>query len=147
MLDSNGNFNIYIKIKIEPSLLFAKECIKHPSLWEGLVRLFLDMKIQANASGTRSIEITKEHLETLHKYSLLNGLIDSNGIVDEPVLDKLKLNIRSLLDSVGTSDKALLDLCFDVIYHKDMKALGLHNLILLYADTKFETPAVEEVEE
>ena len=119
----------------------------HPSLWEGLVRLLLDMKIQANASGTRSIEITKEHLETLHKYSLLNGLIDSNGIVDEPVLDKLKLNIRSLLDSVGTSDKALLDLCFDVIYHKDMKALGLHNLILLYADTKFETPAVEEVEE
>ena len=101
------------------------------------------MKIQANASGTRSIEISKEHLETLHKYSLLNGLIDSNGIVDEPVLDKLKLNIRSL-DSVGTSDKALLDLCFDVIYHKDMKALGLHNLILLYADTKFETPAVEE---
>ena len=106
----------------------------HPSLWEGLVRLLLDMKIQANASGTRSIEITKEHLETLHKYSLLNGLIDSNGIVDEPVLDKLKLNIRSLLDSVGTSDKALLDLCFDVIYHKDMKALGLHNLILLYAE-------------
>jgi hypothetical protein len=39
MLDSNGNFNIYIKIKIEPSLLLAKECIKHPSLWEGLVRL------------------------------------------------------------------------------------------------------------
>ena len=37
------------------------------------------MKIQANASGTRSIEITKEHLETIHKYSLLNGLIDSNG--------------------------------------------------------------------
>ena len=119
----------------------------HPSLWEGLVRLLLDMKIQANASGTRSIEITKEHLETLHKYSLLNGLIDSNGIVDEPVLDKLKLNIRSLLDSVGTSDNALLDLCFDVIYHKDMKALGLHNLIFLYADTKFETPAVEEGEE
>ena len=115
----------------------------HPSLWEGLVRLLLDMKIQANASGTRSIEITKEHLETLHKYSLLNGLIDSNGIVDEPVLDKLKLNIRSLLDSVGTSDKALLDLCFDVIYHKDMKAFGLHNLILLYAETTFETPAVE----
>ena len=74
------------------------------------------MKIQANASGTRSIEITKEHLETIHKYSLLNGLIDSNGIVDEQVLDKLKLNIRSLLDSVGTSDKALLDLCFDVIF-------------------------------
>lgn len=91
------------------------------------------MTIQANSSGTRSIEITEEHLATIRKYSLLNGLIDSNGIVDESVLDKLKLNIRALLDSVGTSDKALLDLCFDVVYHKDMKALGLHNLIILYA--------------
>ena len=77
--------------------------------------------------------MTEEHLATIRKYSLLNGLIDSNGIVDESVLDKLKLNIRALLDSVGTSDKALLDLCFDVVYHKDMKALGLHNLIILYA--------------
>lgn len=91
------------------------------------------MTIQANSSGTRSIEITEEHLATIRKYSLLNGLIDSNGIVDESVLDKLKLNIRALLDSVGTSDKALIDLCFDVVYHKDMKALGLHNLIILYA--------------
>lgn len=91
------------------------------------------MTIQANSSGTRSIEITEEHLATIRKYSLLNGLIDSNGIVDESVLEKLKLNIRALLDSVGTSDKALLDLCFDVVYHKDMKALGLHNLIILYA--------------
>ena len=91
------------------------------------------MTIQANSSGTRSIEITEEHLATIRKYSLLNGLIDSNGLVDESVLDKLKLNIRALLDSVGTSDKALLDLCFDVVYHKDMKALGLHNLIILYA--------------
>ena len=91
------------------------------------------MTIQANSSGTRSIEITEEHLATIRKYSLLNGLIDSNGIVDESVLDKLKLNIRALLDSVGTSDKALLDMCFNVDYHKDMKALGLHNLIILYA--------------
>ena len=71
------------------------------------------------------------------------SLYRDNERAHEPVLDKLKLNIRSLLDSVGTSDKALLDLCFDVIYHKDMKALGLHNLILLYAETTFETPAVE----
>ena len=105
------------------------------------------MKIQSNSTGTRSIEVSNEHLLTIEKYQLFRDLIDSNGYVDEQVLDKLKLNIRSLLDSVGTSDKALLDLCFDVIYHKDMKALGLHNLILLYADTKFETPAVEEVEE
>ncbi len=95
------------------------------------------MTIQANPSGTRSIEITEEHLVTLRKYSLLNSIIDSNGIVDESVLDKLKLNIRALLDSVGTTDKGLLDLCFDVIYHKDMKAFGLHNLILLYAAYRF----------
>lgn len=91
------------------------------------------MQIQANASGTRIIDVTENHLTTLNKYSLLNGLIDSNGIVDDSVLEKLRFNIRGLLESVGTSDKDLLDLCFDVIYHKDMKALGLHNLILAYA--------------
>lgn len=92
------------------------------------------MKIQANNSGTRTIEVTEEHLQTISKYSLLNGLIDSNGIVDESTLAKLQLNVRALLEADGTQDKALLDLCFDVIYHKDMKALGLHNLILLYAE-------------
>ena len=54
-------------------------------------------KIQANASGTRSIEVSDLHLETLRKYSLLDSLVDSNGIIDETVLDKLKLNVRSLL--------------------------------------------------
>ena len=52
-------------------------------------------KIQANVSGTRSIEVSEQHLETIEKYSLLRNLIDSNGIVDEPVLEKLKLNVRS----------------------------------------------------
>ena len=94
------------------------------------------MKIQANASGTRSIEITKEHLETIHKYSLLNGLIDSNGIVDEQVLDKLKLNIRSLLESEAGKDKRVLDLCLDVIYHANMKAYGLQQLVLLFINWK-----------
>lgn len=96
--------------------------------------------IQANASGTRSIEVTEQHLLTLHNYSLLNGLIDSNGIVDENVLDKLRFNIRALLESVGAEDKALLSLFFDVIYHKDMKALGLHNLILLYTEVMPQLP-------
>ena len=85
-------------------------------------------KIKANASGTRSIDISDTHLETLKRYSLLDNLVGSNGIVDEDVLYKLKLNIRSLL---GT-DKDLLDLCLDVVYHRDMKALGLQNLITLY---------------
>ena len=67
-------------------------------------------KIQANASGTRSIEITDSHLETIQKYSLLSGLVDSNGIIDEDILDKLKFNVRGLLESEPGKDKDLLDL-------------------------------------
>lgn len=89
-------------------------------------------KIQANASGTRSIEVSDDHLKTIQKYSLFNGLIDSNGIIDETVLDKLKFNVRSLLESAEENDKALLDLCLDVIYNNNMKALGLQNLVALY---------------
>lgn len=91
-------------------------------------------KIQANASGTRSVEISDNHLKTIKKYSLLNGLVDSNGFVDEPVLDKLKLNVRSLLENAVENDKDLLDLCLDVIYNNNMKALGLQNLIALYRE-------------
>ena len=71
-------------------------------------------KIQANPSGTRSIEVSDQHLETIDKYQLLRNLVDSNGI----------------------KDKDLLDLCLDVIYNQNMKALGLHNLVLLYVDWK-----------
>ena len=92
--------------------------------------------IQTNASGTRSMEISETHLETIEKYSLFQGLIDSNGIVDESVLDKLKLNIRSLIASMEENSKDLLDLCIDVIYHNTMKAFGLHQLILLYINWK-----------
>ena len=53
------------------------------------------MKIQTNSSGTRSIEIKETHLQTIQKYQLLRDLIDSNGYVDEQVLDKLKLNLSS----------------------------------------------------
>ena len=80
------------------------------------------MKIQTNSSGTRSIEI--------------DDLIDSNGYVDEQVLDKLKLNVRSLLESQAGIDKELLDLCLDVIYHPNMKAFGLQQLVLLYINWK-----------
>ena len=93
-------------------------------------------KIQANISGTRHIEVTEQHLETLDKYQLLRGLVDSHGYVDEDVLEKLKLNIRSLLESEAGRDKALLDLCLDVIYSNNMKAFGLHQLVLLYIEWK-----------
>ena len=93
-------------------------------------------KIQANQSGTRSIEVSDLHLETIDKYQLLRNLVASNGIIDEDVLDKLKFNVRSLLESSNCADKNLLDLCLDVIYNNNMKALGLHNLVLLYVDWK-----------
>ena len=91
-------------------------------------------KIQANQSGTRSIEVSDQHLETIEKYQLLRNLVDSNGIIDEGVLEKLKLNVRALLEADNCQDKALLDLCLDVIYNSNRKALGLHNLVLLYVD-------------
>ncbi len=93
-------------------------------------------KIQANASGTRSIEVSEQHLATIDKYQLFRDLIDSNGIVDEAVLDKLKLNVRSLLESETGKDKDLLDLCLDVIYHQNMKAYGLQELVVLYIQWK-----------
>ena len=87
--------------------------------------------IQANPSGTRSMEISEENLVTIEKYSLFQHLIDSNGIVDEAVLEKLKLNIRSLIASQEEDSKELLDLCIDVIYHNNMKAFGLQQLTWL----------------
>lgn len=96
------------------------------------------MKIQANHSGTRSIEVTEKHLETIDKYSLLRNLIDSNGIIDETVLDKLKFNVRAILESELNKDNDLLDLCLDVIYNNNMKAFGLHELVLLYIKWKGE---------
>ena len=93
-------------------------------------------KIQTNSSGTRSIDITDEHLQTIEDYQLLRDLIDSNGYVDEDVLNKLKLNIRSMLESEAGKDKRLLDLCLDVIYHPNMKAYGLQQLVLLYINWK-----------
>lgn len=103
-------------------------------------------KIQANQSGTRSIEISNLHLETIDKYQLLRNLVDSNGIIDEAVLEKLKLNVRALLESDNCQDKALLDLCLDVIYNSNMKALGLHNLVLLYVEWLDKRAADEAVD-
>ena len=94
------------------------------------------VKIQTNASGTRSIEVSDEHLRTIEDYQLFRDLIDSNGYVDEEVLNKLKLNVRSMLESETGKDKRLLDLCLDVIYHPNMKAYGLQQLVLLFINWK-----------
>ena len=102
--------------------------------------------IQANPSGTRSIEVSNENLRTIEKYALFRHLIDSTGIIDEAVLDKLKLNIRSLIASQEEDSKDLLDLCIDVIYHNNMKAFCLQQLIKLYL-TWLSSPEAEEEEE
>ena len=96
--------------------------------------------IQANPSGTRSLEVSEENLATIEKYGLFRHLIDSNGIVDETVLDKLKLNIRSLIAAQEEDSKDLLD----VIYHNNMKAFGLQQLIKLYLQWLSQQDTIEE---
>ena len=88
--------------------------------------------IQTNQSGTRSMQISDDHLMTIHKYGLFNNLTDSNGFVDENVLEKLKLSVRSLIAAENGDIKDLLNLCIDVIYHDNMKAFGLQKLMALY---------------
>ncbi len=100
-------------------------------------------KIQANASGTRSIELSETHLETIHRYQLLDHLVGSNGIIDEGVLDKLKLTVRSLLGGESGQDHDLLDLCLDVIYHSNMKAFGLSRLVELYSEWQSQRATAE----
>lgn len=87
--------------------------------------------ITTNKSGTRSMEINDAHLLTIEKYQLFSGLVDSNGIVDESVLNKLKLTVRSLIASQEEC-KDLLNLCVDVLFHDNMKAIGLSALMALY---------------
>ena len=101
-------------------------------------------KIQANSSGTRSIEVSADHLQTIDDYLLFRDLIASNGYVDEEVLNKLKLNLRSLLESEAGKDKRLLDLCLDVVYHPNMKAYGLQQLVLLFINWKDRSDNAEQ---
>lgn len=111
---------------------------------------YIQMKtytIQANLSGTRRITVSETNLVTIEKYGLFRHLIDSNGIVDESVLDKLKLNVRSLITSKEEDTKDLLDLCIDVVYHKNMKAFGLQQLIRLYLEWLSQEDDDDETEE
>ena len=87
--------------------------------------------------GSRQLSVEEAHLNTIDRYSLFSDLLDSNGIVEESVLEKLRLNVRSLLSNVEP-DPSLLNLCEQILFHNDMKAFGLHQLILLYIDWKKE---------
>ncbi len=77
--------------------------------------------------------ISEEHLQTIEKYSLFDNLLDSNGIVDADTLERLQLNVRALLERTEGAPE-LVNLAHDVIFHENMKALGLHQLILLYLE-------------
>ena len=88
--------------------------------------------IQLNESGTRHLQLTEENLRTIRKYKLLEGLVGSAGFVTETELNKLRMNVRALIASSTENTKDLLDLCIDVIYHSNMKAFGLNQLIILY---------------
>lgn len=89
------------------------------------------MRINANASGTRTIEVTEVQLQIIKRYSLFDRIANSAGIIDEDSLNKLRLTVRSLVASQTMASKELLELCV-VLYHEDMKALGLNNLIKCY---------------
>lgn len=103
--------------------------------------------ILANKKGSRKINVSDAHLETIQRYALLNNLIDSNGIVDEDVVEKLKLNARSIMENQKITDKSLLDLCLDVLYNTNMKAFGLGQLINLYYEWSNAHPETERKEE
>ena len=89
--------------------------------------------ILCNLKGSRKLSVSETHLNTIEHYALFSDLLDSNGIVEESVLEKLRLNVRSLLSN-GEPNPQLVDLCEQVIFHSDMKAFGLHQLILLFID-------------
>jgi hypothetical protein len=90
-------------------------------------------KIISNASGTRSMEITEEHLNVIEKYQLFNNLVYSNGIVDETTLDTLKSFVGGIIDSEKGTDNELVNFYKNVLAHPNMKSVALGNLMELYA--------------
>ena len=90
-------------------------------------------EIQTNAKGSRQMFVTDENLKTIEKYGLFQQLVDSSGIIDEMVLEKLRLNVRALIEA--EPDKAdLVDLCQGVLFHDNMTALGSDQLVKLYVN-------------
>lgn len=92
--------------------------------------------IQLNEKGSRHLEVSASHFETIRRFALFRDLIDSTGYVTDATLEKLKLNLRALAASLNDDEemRALLDLCYNVIYHDYMKAYGLRNLMVSFAE-------------
>ena len=101
------------------------------------------MKFNANASGTRTIEVTEEQLQIIRKYSLLDRIANSTGVIDEESLNKLRLTVRSLIASQTMASKELLEIC-PILYHEDMKARGLKTLIKYYTEWMASCETAEE---
>lgn len=97
--------------------------------------------IQLNEKGSRFLDITEKNFQTIHEHALFRHLVDSTGFVDEAVLDKLKMHVRSLIAAQAEDSKDLLDLCIDVIYHEKMKAYGLKRLMKAYSEWEATRPA------
>lgn len=102
-------------------------------------------KIICNMKGSRTMAVTEDNLLALEKYNLFADLVDSNGIVDDGVLERLQFNVRSLMQS-SSHDVDLISLAQDIIFHPNMKALALHQLILLYIDWQKEKETENTVE-
>lgn len=100
-------------------------------------------KIQANAKGSRFITVTEQQLCTIDHYGLFRHLVDSNGIVDEQVIVKLRMNVSALMDACPT-DTGLMDLCANVLFHDHMKAFALQQLVKLYTEWLNANQNVEE---
>lgn len=103
--------------------------------------------ITLNEKATRTLDITEENLQTIRKYRLFQGIVDSTGYITEEVLDKMKMTLRSMIAHSEEDTTDLLNLCIDVIYHDKMKAYGLKNLMAVYRQWEAEQPAPEAAAE
>ena len=90
------------------------------------------VKIQLNPTGTHFMEVPTTHFEVIKKYALFQNLIDSTGYVTDEVLEKLKLNVRSLLTTSTPMPEDLYHFFTELLMHDKMKAYGLEQLMVAY---------------
>ena len=77
--------------------------------------------------------------------NILNSVIDEFKFTEEYAnMCKALISAEEDFKAGIGNNKELLDLCIDVIYHNNMKAFGLHQLILLYIQWEKEKNKDEE---
>ena len=127
--------------KFRTALLYYE---RYHVIFNKIIHTTMTHKIISNASGTRSMEITEEHLNVIEKYQLFNNLVYSNGIVDETTLDTLKSFVGGIIDSEKGTDNELVNFYKNVLAHPNMKSVALGNLMELYAQWKENRKEQEE---